>query len=58
MILFEEKNNMSFSRYLDFWIFGKSTTYKTSNVIIEIASNQKLHFLFFRILNSRKMKFS
>ena len=56
MILFEEKNNIS--RYLDFWIFGKSTTYKTSNVIIDIASNQKLHFLLFRILNSRKMKFS
>ena len=36
IFLFEEKNNVSFSRYLDFCVFVKCTDFKICGVIISI----------------------
>ena len=37
-----KQNNVLFSRYLDFWIFVKSTELKSSDVIIGIDTKWKL----------------
>ena len=50
-------NNVSFSRYLDFRVFVKSTDFKIRDVIISIATKWKLHLcLFLWILSPTKMK--
>ena len=38
MIFFEEKINVSVSRYLDFYVFMKSTDFKICDVITDIAT--------------------
>ena len=53
------KNNVSFSRFLDFCAFVKSTDFKVCDVIISIATWWKftLSLNSFWILNPIKMKF-
>ena len=46
------KNNVWFSRYLDFCVFGKSTYFKFCDFIIDIAAYWKLHFCLF-LLNPK-----
>ena len=52
-----KKHNVSFSRYLDFYVFVKSKDFKIRDVIISIATKWMLHLsLFFLILSPTKMK--
>ena len=50
------KNNFSFSRCLDFCIFGKSTNLKICGVIIDIFGSYTFAY-FFWVLSTIKMKF-
>ena len=47
-----DKNNVLFSRYLDFCVYVKSTDFKICDVIICIATQWKLHFCLF-LLNPK-----
>ena len=47
IFLFEEKIVFTFSRYLDFCAFVKSTDFKISDVIISVATEWKLHLRLF-----------
>ena len=52
------KNNVLFSRYIDFCVFVKSTNFKICDVIIDIADNGSYVFAYcFWILRNIKMKF-
>ena len=46
------KNNVSFSKYLDFCVFVKSRNFEICDVIISIATYRKLHLYLF-ILNPK-----
>ena len=50
--LFKEKNNVSFSKRLDFYAFVKSTEFKIRGVTIGIAAKWKLHLCLF-LLNPK-----
>ena len=41
------KNYASFSEYLDFCVFDKSTNFKICDVIIDITAHYNVHFRLF-----------
>ena len=58
IFLIWRKNNISFSRYLDFYAFVKCTDFKICDVIIGIASSGiSTYAYFFWILSTLKKKF-
>ena len=55
MNFFILRKNVSFSRYLDFCVFVKSTDFKIGHVIISIGTKWKLHLYLF-LLNPKSYK--